>query len=171
MIKVVSSKILVEEVKIKKVRAIIVPGQSQEDWDVTYTVLQVGPTVPEGWEHVVVGVTPIFSQYVQFSSVKVIEKTKAKTVIHVIVDITDVIAIEEKEVELQDVDDIEVIIETVIGEEPIDVNFSLDNTVETITGDDAHLGDPDTELHANVQVDNTNNEPENDVQDNNPIIL
>lgn len=150
MIQVTSSKILVEEVKIKKVRAIIVPGQSQDDWDVTYKVLQVGPHIPEGWENVKVGDSPIFNQYVQFASVKVLEKTKAKTVIHVIVDVTDVIAIEEEVEEfpsnLQDVNSIQVFDE------------------ETILGEEQHLGDPEL-------FDDTNNSPENDEVSNNSETL
>lgn len=93
MITVTSSKILVEEIKTKKKRHVFIPGQSPSaEWDIKYAILQIGSDVPKGWGHIKVGDTPIFNQYVQFASVKVLEKTAEKTVIHVIVDITDVIA-------------------------------------------------------------------------------
>ena len=97
--KVLGRRVLVEQVMVEKKSSIIIPesqkktGKPEDNYEVTFSIIQIGNDVPEGL--IEVGDKPIFGKYVDFNGVKVIEKSKEKEVLHVIVGFDDIIGIDD----------------------------------------------------------------------------
>ena len=97
--KVLGRRVLVEQVMVEKKSSIIIPeaqkksGKPEDNYEVTFTIIQVGDECPEG--NINVGDKPIFGKYVDFNGVKVVEKSKEKEVLHVIVGYDDIIGIDD----------------------------------------------------------------------------
>ena len=94
--KVLGRRVLIEQLMVEKQQAIILPGsaKNEEKYDVTFTVLQLGDECPKD-ATLKVGDKPIFGKYVDFNGVKVVEKSKEKEVLHVIVGYDDIIGIDD----------------------------------------------------------------------------
>lgn len=91
--KVLGDFVLVRQIMKKKNRAIILDAAAddREKFDYYFEVVQKGAECKRDFE---VGESPIFSQYVQFSGLKVIEKTENGMESIVIVNENDILGID-----------------------------------------------------------------------------
>lgn len=93
--RVVGTRVLIEQTMTKKKSAIILTknAKQEEKFDVDFKIIQIGDEVPAG--KFAVGEKPIFGKYVDFHGVKVISKEEEKEVIHCIVGYEDIIGIDD----------------------------------------------------------------------------
>tara|TARA_R110000796_G_scaffold231853_8_gene349954 strand:+ start:7246 stop:7575 length:330 start_codon:yes stop_codon:yes gene_type:complete len=95
--KVLGNRILIEQKMTSKKSQLLLPDTvaDKEKFDFAFKVLQVGPQCPTNEaDRIVVGDTPVFSQYVNFQGTKLIHKDDAGMIVHVIVVYDDIIAID-----------------------------------------------------------------------------
>jgi len=94
--KVLGRRVLVEQLMVKKETKIItsrVGEENPDEFDSSYKVLQLGDDCPK--DIIKVGDIPVFGKYVDFSGIKVIERSNNRMVSHVIVPFDDIIGIED----------------------------------------------------------------------------
>lgn len=101
--RVLDQYVLVKQIMKKKTSLILMDAakSSRDAHDFSFTVIQKGDKCERNID---IGEHPIFSEYVKFTGLKVIKKTKLGMISHVIVHENDIIGVDDDVININDDD-------------------------------------------------------------------